>query len=219
MLTLISATPSPFARINRIAMHEKGIPFEVKNEIPWDSTSITPQYNPLEKLPILILDDGSCIYDSAFIQEYIVQKYADKGDTLLPDDIDGGLAARQIQVLSEGIMDTIALIFAEMNRDEDKRSAIWIARQERKMDGAIKALNAMVEQNGGGYLVGGKYTIADIAAGCALAMVEWILPAIGVKKELVKNYPRLGEYWMMLEERESFKETKPVMFEPKDFKL
>jgi glutathione S-transferase len=48
MLTLISATPSPYARKNRILMLEKGTPFELKNEIPWHSTTETPQYNPLE---------------------------------------------------------------------------------------------------------------------------------------------------------------------------
>jgi glutathione S-transferase len=53
MLTLISATPK-----NRIALLEKRIPFELKTEIPWHSDTETPKHNPLEKLPILIFDDG-----------------------------------------------------------------------------------------------------------------------------------------------------------------
>jgi glutathione S-transferase len=40
-LTLISATPSPFARMNRIALALKDIPFELKNEIPWESKQRT----------------------------------------------------------------------------------------------------------------------------------------------------------------------------------
>ncbi|MDE2283666.1 MAG: glutathione S-transferase N-terminal domain-containing protein [Hyphomicrobiales bacterium] len=62
MLRLISATPSPFARKVRIALHEKGLPFELLTEVPWDKSTSTPRYNPLEKLPILILEDGSTIY-------------------------------------------------------------------------------------------------------------------------------------------------------------
>lgn len=58
VLTMISATPSPFARMNRIALHEKGIPFELQNEIPWHVGSETPKYNPLEKLPILLFPDS-----------------------------------------------------------------------------------------------------------------------------------------------------------------
>lgn len=50
VLTMISATPSPFARMNRIALLEKGIPFELQNEVPWDSTTVTPNHNPLEKV-------------------------------------------------------------------------------------------------------------------------------------------------------------------------
>ncbi len=221
MLTLISATPSPFARINRIALIEKGIPFELKNEIPWDSTTETPKYNPLEKLPILILEDGSAIYDSAFIQEYIVQKFT-QGPSLLPGTVDDGLQARQIQVLSEGIMDSIALIFAEGNRSEDKRSEVWFGRQGRKIDGALRALSDMVKSTGGDFLVNKEYTIADIAAGSALGMIELIastplaLPSFLSWKA---EYPELSKYWQMLEAKDSFKQTAPYMFEPKDFKL
>jgi len=74
-LILISATPSPFARMNRIALALKDIPFELRNEIPWQSKyrsnpacrqslialpgeTQTPKYNPLEKLPILLFQDG-----------------------------------------------------------------------------------------------------------------------------------------------------------------
>lgn len=67
-LKLISATPSAYARINRIAMMEKGVEFELRNEVPWNLDTETPTYNPLEKLPILILEDGSWIYDSELIQ-------------------------------------------------------------------------------------------------------------------------------------------------------
>ena len=67
MLKLISATPSPYARKVRITLAEKGIPFELVTEVPWDSTTQTPRHNPLEKLPVLILYDGSSVYESRFI--------------------------------------------------------------------------------------------------------------------------------------------------------
>jgi glutathione S-transferase len=47
MYQLISATPSPYARKVRIALMEKDIPFELLTEVPWDSTTSTPKYNPL----------------------------------------------------------------------------------------------------------------------------------------------------------------------------
>ena len=62
MLQLISATPSPYARKVRIALAEKGIAFELLTEVPWNDTTSTPKFNPLEKLPVLILEDGSSVY-------------------------------------------------------------------------------------------------------------------------------------------------------------
>ena len=116
-LKLISATPSAYARINRIAMMEKGISFELLNEVPWNLDTQTPTYNPLEKLPILILEDGSWLYDSELIQEYIIQKFADKGPSLLPEGFDATFKAKQIQTLCEGHMDALALDFFEKNRE------------------------------------------------------------------------------------------------------
>lgn len=170
--TLISATPSPFARINRIAMLEKGIPFELQSEIPWHKAETqTPKYNPLEKLPILLEPDNpnfEPVYDSAHIQEYIVQKHADKAPKLLTGDVDLDLKARQIQVLSEGLMDAFVSEFFESARADDKRSQEWLERFQRKVNGALKALNELVKNRKGEYLIGdGKtFTIADIAVVC-----------------------------------------------------
>ena len=116
-LKLISATPSAYARINRIAMMEKGVEFELHNEVPWNLDTQTPTYNPLEKLPILSLEDGSWLYDSELIQEYIIQRFADKGPSLLPEGFDAIFKAKQIQTLCEGHMDALALAFFEKNRE------------------------------------------------------------------------------------------------------
>jgi glutathione S-transferase len=51
--------PNSYARKVRIALAEKKIPFTLQTEVPWDSTTQTPQYNPLEKLPVLITNQGS----------------------------------------------------------------------------------------------------------------------------------------------------------------
>ena len=84
MLRLISATPSPYARKVRIALAEKGLPFELLTEVPWDSTTLTPNYNPLEKLPVLLLQDGSSVYESSFILQYLELTYPQH--PLLPSD-------------------------------------------------------------------------------------------------------------------------------------
>lgn len=114
MLTLISATPSPYARKNRIAMHEKRIPFQLQSEIPWESATKTPLHNPVEKLPVLLFDDDSQapIYESWLIQEYIVMKYADRGPRLMPGGVDEVLMARQVQVVADGGCDAMVSVLS-----------------------------------------------------------------------------------------------------------
>jgi glutathione S-transferase len=75
MYRLTSATPNPYARKVRIALAEKAIPFELITEVPWDSTTVTARCNPLEKLPILLLEDDSSIYESSLILEYLELKH------------------------------------------------------------------------------------------------------------------------------------------------
>lgn len=123
---LISATPSPYARKVRIALQEKGLDFELKTEVPWDHTTETPQYNPLEKLPVLVFNDGRpAIYESHYILEYLETKFPEP--SLLPSlkDADDRLLAKQIEVVADGICDALVLAFFEGLREEDKQSKPW----------------------------------------------------------------------------------------------
>ncbi|KAH7408801.1 hypothetical protein DE146DRAFT_388590 [Phaeosphaeria sp. MPI-PUGE-AT-0046c] len=211
-LTLISATPSPFARMNRIALALKGIPFNLQNEIPWHSDTKTPKYNPLEKLPILLFpDDRKPVYDSAHIQQYIVKKYADRGPKLTTGDIDDDLEISQIVTLSEGCLDAIVLLRWEGRRAPDVQSTLWTDRQNRKVDGAMRAFNDLVlemREKGKEYLVGEEMTIADIAVVCAVEWVEWAKLREGWGDE----YPRLREWVQKLGGGKEFVETRPEMF-------
>ena len=214
-LTLISATPSPFARMNRIAMLEKNIPFELQNEIPWHKTETkTPQYNPLEKLPILLSPSDPSfepVYDSAHIQEYIIQKYADKEPRLLTGNIDLDLKARQILVLAEGTLDAFVLEWSESLREEEKRSPAWLDRQRRKVDGGMRAFDELVRKRKGQYLIGdgSVFTIADIAVSCAVSHIEFAQWRPGWQDQ----YPDLAAWWKNMDERETFAKTRPYMFD------
>lgn len=65
-------------------------------------------------MPILLFSDGTePVYDSAQIQEYIVQKFADNSPRLITPDVDTDLKARQIQTFSEGLLDAFVLLFWE----------------------------------------------------------------------------------------------------------
>lgn len=201
MLRLISATPSPYARKVRIALAEKGIPFDLQTEVPWDSTTTTPQFNPLEKLPVLILDDGSAVYESRFILEYLEAKYP--AAPMLPDDTDGRLAARQVEVLCDGVCDAFVLLFFERHRAAEHQSQAWMARQQRKIDGGLAALAAIAGERP--YVVGDRFGLADIAAGAVTGYLSVRWPEYPWRV----RHPTLAALSDRLEQRDSFRGTVP----------
>ena len=204
--TVISSGPSPYARKVRISLLEKGIPFDLKTEIPWHSTTETPLYNPLEKLPILISPDGKdAVYESHYIMEWLEAKFPDKSP-LVSKDVDEALLAKQIEVITDGVSDAFVLLFFENARGEGKKSEEWAARQQRKIDGGFKALADMYgDDESKEFLVGGKFGLADVAAGSLMGWLRYHDPNL----EWRKKYPKLEKYLERLEERESFKGSKP----------
>ncbi|QIW95585.1 hypothetical protein AMS68_001103 [Peltaster fructicola] len=203
-LTLISATPSPYARKVRIALQEKGIPFELRTEVPWDNTTKTPDFNPLEKLPVLILDDGkTAVYESHFILEWLEAKHPEPA--LLPSvaDVDDRLFAKQVEVIADGICDALVLAFFEKQREQP--SEPWKARQMRKVEGGLKALATWVEAAGGRYMIRDRFTMADIAAGSVLGYLAVRWPDHNWRQQ----YPVLEKYWQGLDTRPSFANTRP----------
>lgn len=110
LYTLLSATPSPYARKVRISLLEKGIPFKLQTEVPWDSDTQTPNYNPLEKLPVLIDNaTGKSVYESAFILEWIEVKHKDREPKLIPADDEERLQVKEIEVVADGSCCSLSL--------------------------------------------------------------------------------------------------------------
>lgn len=192
----------------------KGIPFELQNEIPWESATTTPQHNPLEKLPILLFADGRPpVYESAHIQTYIVEKYADRGPALLPVDIDDRLQAKQIVALCVGCLDAIVLWGWEVRREGERQSQKWIDRQNRKIDGAMRAFNGFVEATRDAqFVIGKEISIADIGIVCVVGSVEFLELRPGWRGQ----YPVLSSYFDHLDQMPVFQETRPVMFDIKE---
>lgn len=202
MIQLVSATPSPYARKVRIALAEKGVPFELVTTVPWNADTITSEHNPLEKIPILIADDGEAWYESRFILEYI--EVAHPEPPLLPRDPRAALAARRFEVLADGVCDAGVLTFFERQRPEQCRSGAWLARQRRKIDGGIAEIARLAPEDG--YCVENRFGLADIAVGSALGWLALRMPDL----DWQSRHPNLVRLCERLETRESFRATVPV---------
>src|SRR5690606_35375497 len=75
-MKLIGSLTSPYVRKTRIVLAEKKLEYEFVLENVWEQDSTIQQYNPLGKVPCLIMDDGGALFDSRVIVEYL--------DTLSP---------------------------------------------------------------------------------------------------------------------------------------
>ena len=201
MYKVLSATPSPYARKVRILLAEKGVPFDLVTEVPWNDDTTTGHHNPLEKVPVLILPNGQAVYESRFICEWIAAHHPDP--PLEPSDPLDRLAVRQFEVLADGICDALILMFFENSRG-DGRSAAWFDRQLRKVDGGLRALDAMISD--GDWAWGDGFSMADISTGSVLAYIAMRWPDHPWRR----RHPRLSALSDRLETRPSFAATRPT---------
>jgi len=165
MYRLISATPSPYARKVRIQLAEKGIPFELVTEVPWNNDTQTPQFNPLEKLPILICESGETVYESRFVNEWVEFQHPDP--PLMPKEKDSILLTKRFEILADGVCDACVLVFWERARPAGARSEEWMSRQLRKRDGGLQEISRLLGEKP--FCVDNRFTLADIAVASPFA--------------------------------------------------
>ena len=201
-LRLIASLASPYVRKVRIVMAEKRIECQMDLEDVWAPDSKIAESNPLSKVPCLIMEDGDAVYDSRVIVEYLdgltpVAK-------LIPPSGRERAEVRTWEALADGICDAAILIRLEMTqRPPEQRSQKWIDRQKLKISNGLEAMaNGLGDRP---WCSGASYSLADIAAGCALEYLDFRFPQI----EWRAQYPNLARHVDKLATRTSFSETAP----------
>lgn len=202
-MKLLSATPSPFARKARIALHEKGLPFELLTEVPWNRDASASRYNPLGKIPVLLLEDNRCIFESRLIVEYLELKHPTPA--LMPKDVDLLVAAKQVEALADGACDAVVLMFIEQQRDAHQQSSAWMQRQAGKVQAAVQEIARLVDPDKA-FVVGDQFGLADIAVGCLLGYLDVRFPELNWRQ-----HTHLASLFERLSRRESFLQTIPVI--------
>jgi glutathione S-transferase len=168
MMILRSATASPFVRKVRIATAILGLEGEIKME-PADtanpSDSVRRQ-NPLGKIPALILDDGTALYDSRVILEYLDHRAG--GGRIIPREPAARFAALGQQALCDGILDAGVLrVYEGRWRPPEHHVAKWVEHQAGKMTRALATLEA--EPPG----LDAPPHVGQITAACALGYLDF----------------------------------------------
>jgi glutathione S-transferase len=200
-MKLIASYTSPYARKVRIALAEKKIEYEFVEESPWAEQTTVPTYNPLGKVPVLVLDDGTTLFDSRVIVEYL--DTVSPVSRLIPEPNRQRIVVKRWEALADGICDAAVAVVLESKRSARQQNKDWIERQLRKIDLGLKELgNELGEKV---WCNGEAYSLADIATGCALAYLDLRHAAI----DWHAAYPNLVKLAEKLAKRPSFAETVP----------
>jgi glutathione S-transferase len=199
---LFNSPNSPYGRKARIIIHELKLGARVEEvavSLPADAKFRA--INPLGKIPALLLDDGSVIYDSPVICEYLDELGGGKffpRATLLKE-AQGRWRALTLQALGDGLADAVVRRNQEMRLSEDKRSAGVIERQTAAIEAAFGVANRAAP----------KFpefpTIGEIAIGCAIGYLDLRVPNDGWRA----RYPKLAEWLITFSHFDSVQATKP----------
>jgi glutathione S-transferase len=163
MLTLRSSPASPFVRKVTIAADVLGLDREIAVVLAdtVDPADTVRQQNPLGKIPALVLEDGTVLYDSRVILEYLDHRAG--GGRIIPKDAGARFAALRLQALADGLMDaSILLVYEGRWRPAEKHEPKWVDHQAGKVARALAALETMTLG------LDAPPTVGQIAVACAL---------------------------------------------------
>jgi glutathione S-transferase len=195
---LYSHPASPFARKCRVIAHELGIKLEEININARDDESFRA-INPLKKIPALVLDDGSALFDSPVICEYLNEI---AGGKFFPGQsvwrpVSGRWKALGLQALGDGIMDAAVACRYESTQPEERRNPDHIARYMATVKGGLDALERMTLSE--------TASIGEITTGCALGYLDFRYADLRWRD----GRPRLAEWFAKFAQIPSMLATAP----------
>ena len=209
-MILIGMFDSPFVRRVAVSMTLLEIPFEHRNWSVGKDFELIRRYNPLGRVPTLVMDDGDALVESAAILDYLDESVG-AARALLPTAGRDRREALRIMAVATGAAEKGVLqVYEEVFRPEQKRHEPWLDRCREQMHGALAELNRVAGDRAGGWLVGTRMTQADVTAGC---VVSFLGDALGVGRDGIR-YPHLAELRDRCEALPAFRAVKAEFFSP-----
>ena len=205
---LIGQYDSPFVRRVAIALRLYGLPFEHR---PWstfgDADKIAP-YNPLRRVPTLVLDSGEAVIESTAILDYLDELVGQEKAMIAER---GDVRRRQLRIcaLGSGLADkAVSLIYERVLRKD--QLALWVERCEAQIGGVLEMLDREREAIASPFWFGDRIGHADIMVACALRFTGEAHPHL-----FNARYPALQAHAISCEALPSFREILQRLDPPK----
>lgn len=199
MSKLRYSSTSPFVRKVRVVAIETGQDKEIEliKTVTADPNCDIGKDNPLNKVPALVLEDGSSIYDSHVICEFLDSRH--EGAKFFPAAGPARWTALRREALANGMLDAGVLRMMESRRPEGERSAAWDQRQKLKM---VQGLDAL--ENEAAHF-GSDFDIGLVSVAIVLDYFDFRFKA----EDWCQGRPNLAKWHAAISERPSLKNTLP----------
>lgn len=199
-MKLFCTYTSPYARKVRVVLAEKKIECELVIENPRNN-ELVASYNPLARVPVLVLDDNTAIFDSPVIVEYLDN--VAPNNKLFPQPHRERIEVKCHEALADGLIDAAIAIRTELMRPAETRDATIIERNQLAIGRSLQSMEQKVGEQP--FCMGTHISLADIAIGSALGYLDFRFGDIDWRTA----QPNLARLYDKLMQRQSFIDTVP----------
>lgn len=175
-MILIGQYDSPFVRRVGIALRLYEIPFEHSTLSAFSDAEALARYNPLRRVPTLVLDDGTVLVDSHAMLDYL-DSLAPPERRMFPVAEPARHRALRVAALATGLGDKAVSLFYGQRMHEGTK-AEWLQRCRGQVNGTLFALEAERSERKTPYWFGERIGHADIAVAVVLRFVNEALPGL-----------------------------------------
>ena len=171
-MRLLHSPTSPFVRKVVVLAHEAGLIEKITliPTNPWDENTTITKLNPLAKIPVLLLDDDTPIFDSKLIARYLLDKASNK-EMLLPESAQ--ILHMQLEAVADGMAEATVNRFLELNRrPPEKQMEYWLQRYQTSITRSL----AWFEERHKSF--SSNFTFGALAVAVALSYVDLRYPEL-----------------------------------------
>lgn len=176
-MILVGMFDSPFVRRVAISAAQLGFDFEHRNWSVGKDAALIRRFHPQGRVPVLVLDDGEALTESAIILDHL-DHLAGADRALLPAANPARRETLKLVALAVGALDKgIQLVYERIFRPAEKHHAPWLQRCRAQAEASLAELDAAcAAREGHDWLVGDAITQADITLACAVTYLREAVP-------------------------------------------
>jgi len=207
-MILIGMFDSPFVRRVAVSLNLLGMPFEHRNWSVGKDFELIRHFNPLGRVPTLVLANGETLIDSAAILDYLDEQAGERA--LMPRSGAQRRDALRVIAMALGAAEKgVQQLYEVAFRPEGKRHPPWVERCRTQMQSALTELDRIAQARPGEWLVTSQMTQADVTTACSFSFLADALPLAQASTQ----YPGLSALTARCEALAAFRAVK-LPFQP-----